>query len=114
MVSFKSSLALFAVFALAGAVAPVSAQEEVVTVTASRTGCEGMSASDSSRLARKAEKNGEYQEASECFLVAGEITRAHRASARAAGEAAEAQKRNASAAADKAKGQFARVRAAFR
>jgi hypothetical protein len=114
MVSLKSRLALFAVFALAGAVAPVLAQEQEVTVTASRTGCEGMSANDSSKLAREAEKKGAYQEASDCFVVAGEYMRAHRASTRAAGEAASAQKRNATAAAETAKSQVARLRNAFR
>ncbi|MEJ0038181.1 MAG: hypothetical protein WDO68_19230 [Gammaproteobacteria bacterium] len=114
MVSLKSTLALFAVLAFAGVVAPVVAQEQSVTVTASRTGCEGMSPSESSQLAREAEKNGEYQRASECFVVAGEYTRAHRASTRAAGEAAALAKHNASTAAANAKSQMARVRAAFR
>jgi hypothetical protein len=113
MVSFKSVLAVFAVLAFAGAVAPASA-EEVVTVTASRLTCEGMSVNDSSRLAREAEKSGEYQQASDCFLAAGEYMRAHRASTRAAGEAAAIAKRNASAAAVSAKSQVARLRAAFR
>ena len=114
MVSLKPALALFAVFAFAGVAAPAVAQEQEVTITATRTGCEGMTASDSSKLAREAEKKGAYQEASECFLVAGEYNRAHRASTRAAGEAASAQKRNASAAAQVAKNQVARLRAAFR
>lgn len=114
MVSLKTSLVLVAVFAFAGAVAPVAAQEPVVTVTASRAACEGLSANDSSKLAREAEKKGSYQEAADCFLAAGEYTRAHRASARLAEEAAEAQKRDASRAAASAKSQMARIRAAFR
>ena len=114
MVSLKPVLALFAVFALAGAVAPVLAQEEVVTVTASRTTCEGLSSNDSSKLAREAEKKGSYQEASDCFLAAGEYTRAHRASNRAAGAAAAMAKRNAASGAASAKSQMARIRAAFR
>src|SRR6185369_14298164 len=114
MVSFKPVLALFAVFALAGAVTPVLAEEQVVTVTASRAACDGMSSSDSSKLAREAEKKGSYQEASDCFLAAGEYTRAHRASTRAAGEAMAIAKRNASSGAASAKSQMARMRAAFR
>lgn len=114
MVSLKTSLVLFAVFAFAGVVAPAVADEEVVTITASRAACEGLSAKDSSRLARKAEKKGSYEEASECFLAAGEYTRAHRASAKAAEEAAETAKRSTSTAADSAKSQMARLRAAFR
>ena len=114
MVSLKPVLALFAVFAFAGTVAPAFAEEQVVTVTASRAGCEGMSSNDSSRLAREAEKKGSYQEASDCFVAAGEYTRAHRASNRAAGEAAAVAKRNASTAAASAKSQMARLRAAFR
>ena len=116
MTSRKSVLALFGVLALAGVSAQVHAEEEVVKVSATRprTVCDGMSASDSSRLAREAEKNGAYQQASECFVVAGEYLRAHRASARASGEAASAAKRNASAGAESAKAQVARFRAAFR
>lgn len=114
MVSFKTSLVLFAAFTVAAAVAPVMAQEPVVTVTATRAACEGISASDSSKLAREAEKKGSYQEASDCFLAAGEYTRAHRASTRAASEAAALAKRQASTAADNAKSQMARIRAAFR
>jgi hypothetical protein len=113
MVSLKQVLVLSAVFAFAG-VAPAFAQEQVVTVTASRAGCEGMSASDSSKLAREAEKKGAYQEASDCFLAAGELNRSHRASARAAGEAATMAKRNASTAASNARSQLARMKAAFR
>ena len=114
MVSLKSVLALFAVVTFAGAVAPAVAQEQEVTVTASRLPCEGVSASESSKLAREAEKKGSYQEASDCFVAAGEYNRAHRASARAAGEAAAVAKRNASTAAASAKSQMARMRAAFR
>jgi hypothetical protein len=114
MVSLKTSLALLAVFTFAGAVAPAMAEEPVVTVTASRTACEGLSSTDSSKLAREAEKKGSYQEASDCFLAAGEYTRAHRASARVAGEAAAVAKRDASSAAQSAKSQMARIRAAFR
>jgi len=114
MVSLKTSIALFAVLAFAGAVAPVMGQEPVVTVTASRAACEDLSVSDSSKLAREAEKKGSYQEASDCFVKAGEYTRAHRASAKAAGEAASVAKRDASAAAKSAKGQMAKIRAAFR
>jgi hypothetical protein len=114
MVSLKSVLALFAVVALAGVVAPATAQEQEVTVTASRLTCEGISASESSKLAREAEKKGSYQEASDCFVAAGEYNRAHKASARAAGEAAAVAKRNASTAAASAKSQMARMRAAFR
>jgi hypothetical protein len=114
MVSLKTSLALLAVSTFAGAVAPAMAEEPVVTVTASRTACEGLSASDSSKLAREAEKKGSYQEASDCFLAAGEYTRAHRASAHVAGEAAAVAKRDASSAARSAKSQMARIRAAFR
>ena len=83
-------------------------------MTATRAACEGLSANDASKLARKAEKKGSYEEASECFLAAGEYTRAHKASAKAAGEAAEEAKRNASAAAETAKAQMTRIRAAFR
>ena len=114
MVSLKSALAFFVVLAFAGAVAPVIAQEQTVTVTASRTACEGVSPSESSRLAREAEKNGEYQRASVCYVVAGEYSRAHRASNRATGEAAAMARRNASTAAANAKTQMARLRAAFR
>lgn len=114
MVSLKTSIALFAVFAFAGAVAPVMAEETVVTVTASRAACDDVSSSDSSKLAREAEKKGSYQEASDCFLKAGEYTRAHRASTKAAGEAAAVAKRQASTAAKSAKGQMAKIRAAFR
>ena len=114
MVSFKQVLVLSAVLAMAGAVVPAFAQEQVVTVTASRLACEGMSADDSSKLAREAEKKGSYQEASDCFVAAGEYNRAHRASARAAGEAATVAKRNASTAASSARSQMARIKAAFR
>jgi hypothetical protein len=114
MVSFKQVLVVSAVLAVAGVVTPAFAQEQEVTVTASRLACEGMSANDSSRLAREAEKKGSYQEASDCFIAAGEYNRAHRASARAAGEAASVAKRNASTAASSAKSQFARMKAAFR
>ena len=113
MVSLKQMLVLSAVLAF-GAVAPAFAQEQEVTVTASRLGCEGMSANDSSKLAREAEKKGLYQEASECFLAAGELNRSHRASAKAAGAAVTVAKRNASTAASSAKGQLARMKAAFR
>ncbi len=114
MVSLKSVLTLFAVLAVSGAVAPAFAQEEEVTVTASRAACEGLSANESSKLAREAEKKGAYEEASGCFLVAGEYLRAHRASTKAAGIAAANTKRNASAAAETARNQMARIRAAFR
>jgi hypothetical protein len=114
MVSLKTSIVLAAVLAFAGAVAPVMAQEPVVTVTASRAACDDLSVSESSKLAREAEKKGSYQEASDCFLRAGEYTRAHRASAKAAGAAAAVAKRDASVAAQSAKSQMARVRAAFR
>jgi hypothetical protein len=114
MVSLTTSVVLFAVVAFAGVVAPAMADEDVVTVTASREACEGASAKDSKRLAREAEKKGMYEEASECFLAAGEYTRAHRASAKAAEEAAENAKRSAMAAADSAKSQMARLRDAFR
>jgi hypothetical protein len=114
MVSFKQVLVLSAVLAMAGAVAPAFAQEQEVTVTASRLACEGMSANDSSKLAREAEKKGSYQEASDCFVAAGEYNRAHRASVRAAGEAATVAKRNAPTAALSAKSQLARMKAAFR
>jgi hypothetical protein len=86
----------------------------VVTVTATRGVCEGLSAKDSGKLARKAEKEGSYEEASECFLAAGEYTRAHRASVKAAGEAAEHAKHRTSAAADRARSQMAQLKDAFR
>ena len=111
MVSFKPALILVAALAFAG---PSFAQEEVVTVTASRISCEGLSASESIKLAREAEKKGAHQEASDCYLAAGEYGRAHRASARAAGDAAAVAKRNASTAAASAKSQMARIKAAFR
>ena len=123
MVSLKSAaVAFLAVFALAGIAAQVHAEEEVVTVTATRpqdqpasgAACEGLSASESGRLAREAEDNGAWQRASDCFVVAGEYLRAHHASARVASEAVAAQKRNASTAAANAKSQMARIRAAFR
>lgn len=114
MVSLKTSFALLAAFAFAGAVAPALAEEPVVTVTASRTACEDVSISESSKLAREAEEKGSYQEASDCFLKAGEYTRAHRASAKAAAEAAAVRKRDASSAAHSARSQMARIRAAFR
>jgi hypothetical protein len=114
MVSLRTVLAASAMFALSGVVAPAFAQEEVVTVTASRVTCDGLAASESSKLAREAEKKGAYQEAADCFLSAGEYTRAHRASNRAAGVAAANTKQNATAAAATAKGQMARLRAAFR
>src|SRR5262249_25972350 len=94
MTSFKTVLTLFGLLALAGVAGQVHAEEQVVTISATRvqeparSACEGMSAADSSRMAREAEKNGAYQQASDCFVVAGEYTRAHRASVRAAGEAA--------------------------
>src|SRR5512139_1371079 len=113
MVSLKQVLVLSAVFAF-GAMAPAFAQEQEVTVTASRLGCEGMSPNDSSKLAREAEKRGSYQEASDCFLAAGELNRSHRASAKAAGAAAAVAKRNASTAALSVKNQLARMKAAFR
>jgi hypothetical protein len=113
MVSFKQVLVLSAVLAFAG-MTPAFAQEEVVTVTASRLGCEGMSVKESSKLAREAENKGAYQEASDCFMAAGEFNRAHRASARAAAEAASIAKRNATTAASSARSQMARIKAAFR
>jgi hypothetical protein len=113
MVSFKQVLVL-SVLAMAGAMTPAFAQEQEVTVTASRLSCEGMSANDSSKLAREAEKKGFYQEASDCFVAAGEYNRAHRASAKAAGEAATVAKRNALTAASSARSQMARIKAAFR
>jgi hypothetical protein len=108
--------------AFAGAVAQVHADEQVVTVTATRVeeksapanACEGLSVDDADRLAREAENSGAWQRASDCFVVAGEYTRAHRASARATSEAAAVQKRNASVAAETARNQMARIRAAFR
>jgi hypothetical protein len=123
MVSSKSvAVALFALFAFTGLVKQVHADEEVVTITATRTeekaapatACEGLSANESSRLAREAEGDGAWQRASDCFVVAGEYMRAHRASARVASEAAAAQRRNASMAAANARSQMARIRAAFR
>jgi hypothetical protein len=114
MVSFRTSFALVVAFAFAGGVTAAAAGEPVVTVTASRAACEGTSSSDSKRLAREAEKRGDYEAASKCFLAAGEYTRAHRASAHAAEDAAEVAKREASAAAESARHQMARIRAAFR
>ena len=123
MVSSRSvAVAFSAVFAFTGAVAQVHADEEVVTVTATRVeeksaapaACQGMSIDEADRIAREAENNGAWQRASDCFVVAGEYMRAHRASARVASEAAEVQKRNASAAAETARNQMARLRAAFR
>ena len=120
MSSLRSALALFGLLAFTGLAAQVHAEEQVVTVSATRDqeprhpACEGMSASDSSRAAREAERNGAYEQASECFLNAGELLRANRASARAAGEAAAVQKRNASASMQTAKAQAARLREAFR
>jgi hypothetical protein len=118
MVSSKSAaVALFAVFAFTGVVTEVHADEDVVTVTATRVeeksaatpACQGMSVDEADRLAREAENNGAWQRASDCFVVAGEYMRAHRAS-----EAAAIQKRNASVAAETARNQMARLRAAFR
>jgi hypothetical protein len=119
MTSLRSTFALLGVLALAGGVAQVQAEEQVVTISATRVeeshaACEGRSASESSRVAREAEKSGEYEQAAECFRVAGEYTRAHRASLRAAGEDASALKRNASAGMESAKAQAARLKAAFR
>ena len=120
MSSLRSALALFGLLALAGVAAQVHAEEQFVTVSATRDqeprhpACEGMSASDSSRVAREAEKKGAYEQASECFLNAGEYLRANRASARAAGEAAAVQKRNAMASAQIARAQAARLRQALR
>jgi hypothetical protein len=123
MVSPKSvAVALFAVFTFAGAVTQVQADEQVVTVTATRiegkaapaSACEGVSADEADRLGREAENSGAWERASDCFVVAGEYMRAHRASARATSEAAALQKRNASVAAETARNQIARVRAAFR
>ena len=121
MVSLRqAAVAFFAVFAITGAMAQVQAEEQLVTITATRThelsgpACEGLSAGDSDRLAREAEKSGAWQRASDCFLAAGEYGRAHRASNRVAGEAAAAQRRNASMAVESARTQVARIRAAFR
>ena len=121
MVSPKSAaVAFFAVLAFTGAVTQVHADEEVVTITATRVevksaaACDGLSVSESARLAREAENDGVWQRASDCYVVAGEYQRANRASARAAGEAAAAQRRNALVAAESAKSQMARLRAAFR
>jgi hypothetical protein len=123
MVSSKSAaVALFAVFAFTGVVTEVHADEDVVTVTATRVeekstatpACQGMSVDEADRLAREAENNRAWQRASDCFVVAGEYMRAHRASARVASEAAAIQKRNASVAAETARNQMARLRAAFR
>ena len=121
MVSLKrTAVAFFAALAVGGVVAQVHAEEELVTITATRTqeqsgpACEGLSVDDSSRVAREAEKSGAWQRASDCFLAAGEYMRAHRASTRAAGEAMATQKRNATAAAQTARSQMARLRAAFR
>jgi hypothetical protein len=120
MTSFRSAVALFGLLALVGVAVQVNAQEQVVTVSATRDqeprhpACEGMSASESSRAAREAEKSGAYQQASECFLNAGEYLRANRAGARAAADAAAAQKRNATASAETVRAQAARLREAFR
>ena len=123
MVSSKSAaVALFAVFAFTGVVTEVHADEDVVTVTATRVeeksaatpACQGMPVDEADRLAREAENNRAWQRASDCFVVAGEYMRAHRASARVASEAAAIQKRNASVAAETARNQMARLRAAFR
>jgi len=120
MSSIRSAVAFFGLLALAGVAAQVHAEEQVVTVSATRDqeprhpACEGMSASESSRAAREAEKNGAYQQASECFVNAGEYLRANRASARVAGDAAAVQKRNAMASAQTVREQAARLREAFR
>jgi hypothetical protein len=121
MVSLRhAAVAFFMALGLAGAAVQVHAEEELVTITATRTHesdgpvCEGMAVAEASRLAREAEKSGDWQRASDCFLAAGEYMRAHRASTRAASESAAAQKRNASAGAEVAKNQMARIRAAFR
>src|SRR5262245_46986287 len=85
MVSLRqTAVALLAVFAFGGAVAQVHAEEQLVTITATRTqdaagpACEGMSADEASRIAREAESSGAWQRASDCFVAAGEYLRAHR------------------------------------
>jgi len=116
----KAAVAFFLALGLAGAAVQVHAEEELVTITATRThdpagpACEGMEVAEASVLAREAEKSGAWQRASDCFLAAGEYTRADRASTRAASESAAAQKRNASVGTEVAKNQMARIRAAFR
>jgi hypothetical protein len=119
-----TALALFFAIALAGAAtsvradvepaAAVSAQLQDPSASVERPNCEGSSAIDARRLAREATKNGEHQRAAECFLIAGDNVRAHRAMIRAAADSAEAAKRNASVAVENARSQAKRIRAAFR
>jgi hypothetical protein len=121
MSSLKPLLTLIGLFALTGAVVPAYADtpdsEAVsaeVQVSAAFPSCEGLPARDASRLAREAEKNGAHQRAAECFTVAGENFRAHRAMVRATEGTTEAAKQKASIAANSAKDQLRRVKAAFR
>ena len=122
MRSPKTAFALVALIALAGVGASAraddslatSAQQEVVVVATQPGNCDGNSPADSRRLAKEAEKSGAHQRAAECYLVAGDNLRAHRAMLHMAADSAAASKRNASTAAESAKSQVRRIRAAFR
>lgn len=119
-----TALALFFAIALAGAatsvradaepVAAMSAQQQDASTSVEHPNCEGSSPTDARRLAREATKSGAHQRAAECFLIAGDNVRAHRAMIRATADSAEAAKRNASAAVETARIQAKRIRAAFR
>lgn len=111
MSSLKPLLTLIALFALVPAYADTVPE---VQVSAAFPSCEGLPAKDASRLAREAEKNGAHQRAAECFTVAGENFRAHRAMVRATEGTSEAAKQKALIAANSAKDQFRKVKAAFR
>ena len=121
MSSLKPLLTLVGLFALSGAFVTAHADTPIsegvsaeVQVSAAFPSCEGLPARDASRLAREAEKNGAYQRAAECFTVAGENFRAHRAMVRATEGTSEAAKQKALVAANSAKDQFRKVKAAFR
>ena len=119
-----SLLALVGWLALAGAAAPAHAGTTAETAdselaaelqeSTASTACQGVEPIEARRLAREAQTIGEHQRAADCFLIAGDNLRAHRAMLRATADAGAEAKRNAAATAEAAKNQARRLRAAFR
>ncbi len=106
MTSPKPLLALLGAIALAGVVTSARAD--------TAPSCDGASPREAQQLAREAQKSGAYQRAADCFLVAGDRLRAHRAMIRAAADSSAVAQRNAAATAESVKSQMQRLRAAFR
>jgi hypothetical protein len=76
--------------------------------------CEGLSRDEARRIAQTAEQAGAHPEAAECFRIAGDLTRAHRAQIRASADESAASAQKIAASVETTKAQVKRLREAFR